>query len=209
MGSLRDPWLAPTARAAVRDRIVAIEKTTAAEVVVTVEAHSGLYRHANANWGALCSLAALLFYYFHPAPLPDDLFLAIAVLCYPVGALCSAACAPLRRLFAGKRTMRDNVRREARVHFVDQGISHTRGRTGVLVYVSRFERRAEVVADAGIPMQTMAAPWQAALAAIETAVRKRAMDDFLAALERMGDVLATAAPRSEDDVNELPDEVVT
>jgi putative membrane protein len=207
MKLLTDAWLATAVRERVRDRIVANEQKTGAELVVTVAGCAGDYRHADGWFGALCSLFGLLFYYFHPAPLPDDLSLAIVVLCYPTGMLAAAAFAPLRRLLLRERLLRDNVEREARARFVAQGIATTRGRTGVLVFVSRFERHACVVADIGIPVATLGASWQAATSALATAARSGSVAAFLAALDGLGDLLATAVPRSADDVNELPDEV--
>jgi putative membrane protein len=205
----KDPWLESEARTKVRDRIVAIEKETGAELVVTVGLSSGHYRHADAFFGALCSLGMLVFYLFFPEPLADDVSLAMVVLSYPVGALFCSAVSPLRRMLVRKRLLHDNVRREARARFVDQGISNTRARTGVLVYVSRFERRAEVVADIGIPAITIGAPWQAATHALDQAARRGGIPEFLAALDQLGELLASAVPRAADDINELPDEVGT
>lgn len=202
-----DPWLTPATREQVRERIVANERRTGAEIVVTVAVRSGHYRHADALFGALCSLSALLFYYFYPAPLPDDLFLAIAILCYPTGMLAAAAFTPLRRLLVRERLLRENVAREARARFVEQGIGNTKARTGVLVFVSRFERRAQIVADIGIPIATMGASWQAATGALERAAREGETAAFLAGLDGLGDALAAVVPRAADDVNELPDEV--
>jgi putative membrane protein len=201
-----DPWLAPQARAQVRDRIIAIEKQTGAEIVVTVAARSGHYRHADAFFGALCSLAALLVYYFHPAPLPDDLALALAVLCYPAGVFFCAAVAPLRRLLVRKRRLRDNVVREARARFVEQGIGNTKGRTGVLVYISRFERMAEVVADVGVPSKAIAS-WQTITFALDAASKRGGIPALLVALDQLGAALAATVPTAAHDENELPDEV--
>ena len=204
---LVDPWLLPRVRDEVRDRIIAIEKRTGAELVVTVGARSGHYGHADALFGALCSLSVLLVYYFHPAPLPDDVSLAATILCYPAGMLLARTISPLRRLLCRRRLLRDNLRREARARFVDQGIGNTVGRTGVLVYVSRFERGAEVVTDTGIPVETMAPAWQHAVRALDEASRRGRISDFLVALDKLGDALAAAVPRATDDRNELPDEV--
>jgi putative membrane protein len=205
-----DPWLSPGVRAQVRDRIVAIEQTTGAEVVVTVGLTSGYYRHADLLLGALCSLGMLVFYLFYPEPLDDDLTITLIVIAFPVGAFFCAAASPLRRWLVSRRLLRENVRREARSRFVDQGISRTRGRTGLLVYVSRFERCAEVVPDCGIPVEAIGSSWHAAVAALDKAASSRgSVPAFLGALDRLGQLLADAVPRSADDVNELPDEVAT
>jgi putative membrane protein len=204
---LPDPWLAQAARERVRDRIAAIERRTGAELVVTVGPSSGHYGHADARFGALCSLAVLLFYFLYPAPLVDDVWLALAVGCYPAGMFCCSALWPLRRLFTRKRLLRDNVAREARSRFVEQGIADTKSRAGVLIFVSRFERAAQVVADTGVPVKAMGKAWQEATAALDRAARRRRIDRFLAALDGLGDVLAAAVPHHPDDINELPDEV--
>jgi putative membrane protein len=202
-----DPWLAQSAREQVRDAIVAIERQTGAEVVVTVARRAGDYRHADARFGALLSLLALLAYYFYPAPLPDDLALLVVVLCYPLGAAIAAVATPLRRLLVRKRLLRDNLRLHAQARFVEQGIGKTRGRTGVLVFVSRFERGVEVVPDLGIPVASMGETWSTATQALDTAARGKELAPFLTALALLGRALAAAVPRAADDQNELPDEV--
>lgn len=207
MSLFRDRWLTDQLRADVRDRIVANEKKTGAEIVVTVGLRSGTYRHVNAWVGAACSLCALSVYYFHPAQLPDDLSLAVVVLCFPLGVVVASALAPLRRLLVGKRERAAAVHREARARFVDQGISNTRGRTGVLIYVSLFERTVELVADIGVPVATMGSAWSAAGSALTVAVRQGDTRAFLAAIDQLGDALGAAVPRAADDINELPDEV--
>jgi putative membrane protein len=199
--------MAQAAHARVREAIVAIERQTGAEVVVTVAPRAGDYRHADARFGALLSLLALLVYYFYPAPLPDDLALLLVVLCYPLGAAIAAVAPPLRRLLARKRLLRDNLLREARSRFIEQGIGKTRGRTGVLVFVSRFERGVEVVPDVGIPVAAMGSAWSAAIRALDTAARAEDLSPFLTALADLGRALAIAVPRAADDRNELPDEV--
>lgn len=204
-----DTWLGQAARDRVRDRVVALERATGAEIVVTVAPSSGHYGHADARFGALCSLAVLLFYFFHPVPLHDDVWLALAVLCYPAGMLCCAGVFPLRRALVRKGLLRDNVRREARSRFVEQGIAATQSRAGVLVFVSCFERAAEVVADHGVPVATVEKAWRDAVSALDRATRRRDLADFLRALDQLGAVLAKAVPHAADDVNELLDAVRT
>jgi putative membrane protein len=203
-------WLSDTTRSLVRDRIAAIEQRTGAELVVTVGLASGYYRHADMLCGAIASLGMLLFYLLYPEPLADDVSVATVVGAFPVGAFFCGAVAPLRRWLTSRRLLTENVRREARVRFVDQGITRTRARTGVLVYVSLFERTAEVVADFGIPIAEMDADWAHATRAVAVAVRSRpGVPAFLHALDGLGSLLERTVPRVSDDVNELADEVVS
>jgi putative membrane protein len=85
----------------------------------------------------------------------------------------------------------------------------TSGATGVVIYLSRGERRAEIVADAAIagkvPPETWAEPMAAMLAEIRA---QRLADGLIAAISQVGTVLAAHLPRSDDDVNELPDRLI-
>ncbi len=120
----------------------------------------------------------------------------------------SAAAPPVRRLFTTARRIEDTVRAAARAAFYDNGVLRTRGRTGMLVYVSLFERRVELVPDVGIDQAALGAEWTEAKARLAVAVRRTDVDTFLTTIAAMGPLLGRALPRADDDVNELPDEVV-
>jgi putative membrane protein len=201
-------WLSPSLRDRVAATVRQIEGRTGAEVVVTVRARSGCYRAADYLFGACCSLAALLGYVFLPITFPDDVAALLIVLSFGVGAVFAANVPPLRRLFVSRSRRGEEVARAARACFVDQGIGQTRDRTGVLVFLSLFERRVEVVADRGIPVARLGQRYRDATAALDRAAR-RGPEAFLAALGALGELLAESVPRRADDVNELPDEVVS
>ena len=200
-------WLKQETRKRVRDCIAALESNSGAEVVTTVSVSSGHYRHADYLVGALLSFASLLFYLFYPEPLLDDIAVVVVISSFGVGAFLSAAATGLRRLLVSRKLMDESVRRAARARFVDQGISVTTGRTGILVYVSLFERRVEVVPDIGIPVERLGDRWSQAVRGLDTAAKK-GVEPFLASLQSLAPLLAEAAPRSADDVNELPDDMV-
>jgi putative membrane protein len=202
-----DDWLGAEARRRVRDAVRAVEQRSSAEVVVTVRARSSAHREIDLAVGAVVALAALLFYVFAPFTFYDDLGALAIVFAFAAGALGSAVIAPLKRAALGRRR-RDSVRSAARVAFVDQRIATTAARTGILVFVSLLEREVEVVADTGVAVADMGASWTEAVAALEGALRRSAsLDDFAAALDKLGGALAAAMPRAADDDNELSDEV--
>lgn len=200
-------WLKDETRKRVRAGIEALESTSGAELVATVSVRSGHYRHADYLVGALLALAALLFYFFYPEPLFDDVAVLVVIASFGVGAILSATATPLRRLLVSRKQMDQSVHAAARARFVDQGISATRARTGLLVYVSLFERRVEVVPDIGLSVERLGDRWAQAVRALDRAARD-GVDPFLVALGALGPLLAEAAPRTADDVNELPDELV-
>jgi putative membrane protein len=85
----------------------------------------------------------------------------------------------------------------------------TTGRTGILIYLSMREHRAEVLADAAIATKVDSEVWADALEALLAEVRKGDVaGGMCAAVERIGAVLAAHLPREADDVNELPDRLI-
>ena len=85
----------------------------------------------------------------------------------------------------------------------------THGRTGILIYLSMREHRAEIVADAAITSKVSSEVWGEAMAAMLPEIRAgRIADGMVAAVERVGAVLAEHFPRAEDDTNELPDRLI-
>jgi putative membrane protein len=95
------------------------------------------------------------------------------------------------------------VTEAARAAFVELGVSKTRGRSGILVFISMLERTAEVVGDIGIAPECL----RAELPALQAAVAKEDLRALVAALRAFSSPLCQAMPRAADDVNELPDEL--
>ena len=85
----------------------------------------------------------------------------------------------------------------------------THGRTGILIYLSLAEHRAEIVADEAIASKVQAEVWGEAMAAMLAELHAgRVADGLIAAVEKVGAVLAQHFPRAEGDVNELPDRLI-
>lgn len=188
-------------RARVERAVRAVESVTSAEVVVAVHPHSGVYRHTDLSVGVFCAFVSLLIFLFDPHPFAIDAY-PFAFLTTLFGAtLASEHLPPLRRLLTARRTMDDAVHRAARTVFVDSGIGRTRGRTGILVFVSILERRVEVVADVGVDAPHL----EGAIAALDRALAaSRPFEPFVAALEGLREPLASLLPHQADDVDELP-----
>lgn len=85
----------------------------------------------------------------------------------------------------------------------------TRGRTGVLIYLSVAEHRAEILADKAIAEKVDPDVWGEALAdLIADSKDGRPGDGMVKAVRRVGEVLAGIIPPAEHDVNELSDRLV-
>jgi len=106
-------------------------------------------------------------------------------------------------------TRQRRVRRRAIMLFRTGTEQRTLSKTGVLLYLSLAEHRAEIVADAAIHARAPQEAWGEAMAALVSAMRdKRPGDGMAAAIERIGAVLATHFPHTGTDPNELPDRLI-
>jgi putative membrane protein len=116
---------------------------------------------------------------------------------------------PLRMLVTPRATKARRVRRRAILLFRTAAEARTTGRTGVLIYLSLDEHRAEIVADRAINEKVAPEAWGDAMATMIDAIRAgRAGEGMAAAVRQVGQVLAPHFPRDADDINELPDRLI-
>lgn len=202
--------LSPKARDEVSRLVGEIEASTSAEVVVVVRAISGRYIHTDMLVGCALAFTWICVFLFHPAPFDDDLVPVQVLAAFVLGMMLSLSIAPLRRSLTAQKWRDENVERAACAAFVDRGVFRTRGRTGLLVFISAFERRAMFVGDVGIEGEGLDEAMKKARIEIEAGLgTSEPMTKFVGALRELGKTLAKALPRAEDDINELPNEVTT
>ena len=116
---------------------------------------------------------------------------------------------PLRLALVPSRLKHKRVRARAVTSFKIGAERRTHGRTGVLIYLSLAERRAEIVADEAIAAKVSPEVWGAAMATLIGEIRAgHAAAGMIGAAAQVGAVLAEHFPRAEDDINELPDRLI-
>lgn len=185
-----------------------IESKTSAEIVVVVRAISGRYLHADLVVGAIFALAWVCVFLFHPAPFDDDLVPAQMLAAFVLGMLLSVFFSPIRRLLTPTTWRNENVDRTAKAAFVENGVFRTSARTGLLVYVSVFERRVFLVGDVALESQELHETLSKTKSDLEASFEANdGLTAFVAALRELGTKLEKALPRRENDVNELEDRV--
>jgi putative membrane protein len=112
---------------------------------------------------------------------------------------------PLRLRLVPRALQRARAHRVALEQFVVRGISRTKNRTGVLIFVSLAEHYARIVADEGIAAKVQHADWQDAIDALTAHMHEgRITAGLIAAVECCGAVLAKHAP-PDGSPNELTD----
>jgi putative membrane protein len=116
---------------------------------------------------------------------------------------------PLRLALTPGSTKTRRVRRRAVMLFKTGGERRTIGRTGILIYLSMGEHRAEIIGDEAITAVTTPETWGEAMAALITEVKAgRPGDGIVAAVELIGAVLAEHFPKTSADTNEIPDKLI-
>ena len=116
---------------------------------------------------------------------------------------------PLRMSLTPGSTKSRRVRRRAIEYFKVGAERRTHGRTGVLLYLSLHEHRAEIVADEAIVGKVAPEVWGDAMTDLIAEVKAgRPGAGMGKAVERIGAVLTEHFPKSHADENELPDRLI-
>ena len=115
----------------------------------------------------------------------------------------------LRLVLTPGRTKSRRVHRRAVELFRSSCELKTRGRTGVLIYLSLEEHRAEILADRAIAEQVEPEIWGEAMALLVDEVRQgRAGQGLALAVEKVGAVLTPILPPTLGNPDELPNRVI-
>ena len=207
--------------------IAAAEANSNGEIVAVATPISDPYHDVALHWALIPLFAVLAWAAWRPSALawwydflfggwqPDPtlsqlltLLMVFAALKFIV-ALLILKWMPLRLFLTPAATKHRRVRRRAVAIFKAAAEKRTAGKTGILIYLSLAERRAEIVADEAILKVTDDHTWGEAMTALLTDVREgRVGDGIVAAVERVGVVLSEHFPRSAADSNEIPDELI-
>ncbi|MCX8474312.1 MAG: hypothetical protein MT490_00820 [Sphingomonas sp.] len=202
------------------------ELATDGEIVTVVAGRSDAYHDVALHWTVLAMLFVLALLAWQPAPVewlhamlvdawsetPPRWYLTFALILMALTFLVARvvlALDALRMALTPGATKTRRVHRRALALFRTAAEKRTKAATGVLLYLSLAEHRAEIIADEAIHSKVSADVWGAAMAALITAVKDGRPGDGLAeAVAQIGKVLAEHFPRSEGDTNELPDRLI-
>jgi putative membrane protein len=183
------------------------EAQTAGEIVVVIARQASGYHSVPILWALLAALAA-------PWPLIWITTLGasrIAMIQLVVAlALSILLSAPKRRyaLVPGF-VKRARAHAAASREFAARGLTRTRERTGVLIFVAAAEHYAEILADTGIADRVDEKVWRDAVGDLIDAIRAgRPADGLIAAVRHVGDILAEHVPPRLDESDELPNRVI-
>lgn len=201
-------FFTPEAKTKIVEAVKSVESKSSAEIVVALRERSDDYREVDLFVAALATLATLAALIYHPAELDENVMPLEALAAFVIVSLVVNKVGPLKQKLTPKKRKTDRTRIAARAHFVDAGISRTRDRSGILVFVSELERQVHIVPDIGIDPEKVEG-WRGVVEKLEAAVVGLDLGAFATALDSLGPLLEKPYPRRPDDTNELPDEPMT
>lgn len=190
--------------------VAAAEKSTSGEIVVAIARSSAHYTQIPFMSVILGMVAGVGAY----AAAPLDLEPSFALLGLGLGAAIGYAAwlllpDALLRCFVGRRARHVRVVEHARSTFSTNRLEATKLRTGVLIYVSLFERQVVVHGDTAIAKQVPDDFWTRAVDAVTKGLGAgRPAEAVCEAVGLVGAELAKHFPPQPVDVNELPNEVI-
>ncbi|WP_321392518.1 TPM domain-containing protein [uncultured Desulfuromusa sp.] len=115
----------------------------------------------------------------------------------------------LKRKLINPKEFDLEVREKALVSFVEQGLHETRDKTGILILISLFEHRVQVLADSGINAKVPENTWNEIVTIIINGLKAGdTCNATCQAVERCGELLEEHFPRKHDDTDELPNLVI-
>jgi len=214
-------------RAQVTDAVAAAELATDGEIVTIVSDRSDAYHDVALHYAVAAMLMLAGAYALWPWILEMKLawlhggwivetdlhqMLAVVLVSQAIVFLIvryALAWTPLRMLVTPGLTKTRRVRRRALQFFKSSAEKRTVGRVGILLYLSLAEHRAEIVADEAIHSLVPQERWGDAMAALIAGLRGGdAAQGMADAVGQIAAILEQHFPKTERDVNELPDRLI-
>lgn len=201
--------LSPSDLEVVHDAIRSAERRTVGEIVPVVVERSDDHPHAGLAAALAFALGGSALLAAHlPWHEPHWVVLAQSALALLGWALCRAL-PGFARLFVSESRATHVAAEQALQEFAELELHRTQAESGVLIFVSLFERRAIVLGDRGIDSRVGAEHWKSVDAAVLAGIRNNSLRAGLVdGIALAGTVLAEHFPHVGGDRNELPDRVI-
>ncbi len=210
------------ARRRIEATVSEAERSTSGEIVPVVATVSGRYDRAEDLFGLLLGLAALAVVWIifqgvshipwtesHTPSLGLIPVIVIVAAGFIVGAALATRFPILRLPLVPRSEMREEVERRALEAFQRYRIRATAAGTGVLIYVSLYERMVRVVGEDAIAARLGPQDWDAVCDLVVQGMKSgRATDGLEQGIRKSGELLARHFPVRPDDVNELANTLV-
>ena len=218
MKSLAARFMSDDDRQRITRCVQEVEKNTSGEIVPFVKSASYHYpaaalRAALAVSVLVAAAATAAEGFFMPwgslGLLDLWIFPSVFAACFLVVFALTILAPVLKRPFISRWEMKDEVEEAALTAFYRHRLAETRDRTGILLYVSVFERQVVVLADKGINEKVDRETWQQVVDIVLGGIREgRTADALCEAVTRCGGLIAAKFPVRTGDRDELRNLIV-
>ncbi|WP_250463016.1 TPM domain-containing protein [Microbulbifer litoralis] len=194
-------------RRKVAETIREVETRTDAEVVTVLAREADNYLYISTLWAAFLALLLAPLMQFLPWWIEYEqaftlqwiLFITLAVL---------FRWRPLTMRLVPRKVKYWRAANLARREFLEQELHSTRGRLGLLIFVSQAEHYVEILADRGLAEQITDESWQEIVEHFVREIKRgKTGEAFVHCIGKCGELLEEAAPVSEIK-NELPNHLI-
>lgn len=220
-------YLDDAGRQLVSEAVTAAESATSGEIVTVLADRSDGYTDVALLWAVGAAFTAMSVFAAVPLPFLDawdtafggwdhewttgelaSMVIALGLIKF-VAVMLVQQWEPLKFFLIPGPLKTIRVHNQAVRQFKVGAEHRTTGRTGVMIYLSMREHRAEIVADETIAAKVPAEVWGEAMGDMLAHIRTgRVAEGLAVGIRDVGFVLAEHFPRGAEDENELPDRLI-
>jgi len=199
----------------IKEAVKQAEDKISGEIVPVFVETSGYYNIANYRGAfgtaAFAFFIIVIFDRYVPSVAVYDpvLIFLIVTIAGLLGAGAAHYLDPVKRWLLNQGHLDQATKRRAENAFLEEEVFNTRHRTGIMIFISFFEREVIVMADRGISKVVEQKEWDNMVKIIIDHVRKGKVTQGLEiAIKRCGEVLLEKGfLKTADDINELGDDL--
>jgi len=201
-------FFTPEEKERVRLAVKAAELSTSGEIAPMVVNRSDSYREAITLGAVLGAGLAAVVVAIVSHHVTIWTYIPLTILCYLPARLLVARVPSLQRPFISRQRIEETVRERAVRAFYEKGLYRTKQETGILIFISLFERKVWILGDRGINARIPQESWQQLAGTLSRGIRDgRACDALCEVIAACGEELARHFPRQADDRDELSNEL--
>ena len=199
----------------IKSAVHTAEDKISGEIVPVFVEKSGYYSIANYRAAVVSGAFAFLLIifsdrYFPSLAIYDPLLIFLAVILFGiVGGFASHFVPFIQKFFVGQQHLDRSTKQRAETLFLQEEVFNTRHRTGIMIFISFFEREVIVMADRGISKVVEQKEWDKIVQGIIQNIKKgKVIEGIESAVLRCGEILLEKGfVKTADDVNELRDDL--
>ncbi|MDB4419505.1 TPM domain-containing protein [bacterium] len=210
-------------RKQIASAVNAAESKTSCEIVPVVATASGRYDRPEDIVGLwLATIGGGIVWYCLPRQIADSgswnafsdvvgiiILIGVMIVGFITGAVAASRISWLRRWFTPKKEMKQEVFARAQETFFNKNIHHTENATGLLIYVSLFERVAVILGDQKVMHELGQDTLNQLCDQLTADFREgNATEAICKTIQEAGEFLSGPMPQQSDDANELKDTLV-